>query len=92
MVLYIKGLIKLKLDNLILLNIHLVDVFYKHIIKSVQHLIKVILVEAGEHHLDVLIQEQVNGWAPELSLQSGVDGHHYIRPLDLLGLDKSRED
>ena len=72
--------------------VYLVYVFHKNIVKSVQHFIIVILVEAGEHHLDVFIKKKVNGWAPELSLQSGVDGHHHIRPLNLFGLDKSRGD
>ena len=35
--------------------VYLVYVFYKNIVKSVQHFIIVILVEAGEHHLDVFI-------------------------------------
>ena len=72
--------------------VYLVYVFHKNIVKSVQHFIIVILVEAGEHHLDVFIKKEVNGWAPELSLQSGVDGHHHIRLLNLFGLDKSRGD
>ena len=71
---------------------YLVDVFHKDIVQSVQHLIIVVLVEAGEHNLDVLIQEQVNSGAPEFSLQSGMDCHNNIGPLNLLGLDKPRKD
>ena len=71
---------------------YLVDIFHKDIVQSVKHLIIVVLVEAGEHNLDVLIQEQVNGGAPEFSLQAGMNGHNNIRLLNLLGLDKPRED
>ena len=67
----------------------LVDIFDKHVVKSVQALLVMILVEAGEDHLDVLVQEHVHRGAPELPLQPGVDGHHNVRLLHFLGLDKS---
>ena len=67
----------------------LVDIFHKHVVKTVQALLVVVLVEAGEDHLDVLIQQHVHGGAPELSLQARVDRHHHVGLLHFLGVDKS---
>ena len=100
-----------ELDNRMLghiISTDLVDVLDKHVVQPIQHLVIVILVEAGEHHLDddlednqycikdrhldVLVQEQVYGGAPELTLQPGVDRHRHVRLLHLLGLDESKQD
>ena len=67
----------------------LVDIFDKHVVQAVQALLVMILVEAGEDHLDVLVQEHVHRGAPELPLQPGVDRHHNVGLLHFLGLDKS---
>ena len=67
----------------------LVDIFDKHVVKSIQALLVMILVEAGEDHLDVLVQEHVHRGPPELSLQPGVDRHYDVGLLHFLGMDKS---
>ena len=67
----------------------LVDIFDKHVVQAVQALLVMILVEAGEDHLDVLVQEHVHRGAPELPLQPGVDRHHNVGLLHFLGVDKS---